>query len=51
MIPYEQLAAALERRASPEQAPAEDNTLSSPPADNSSEYLIGDVLTDEEAGG
>jgi hypothetical protein len=55
MIPYEQLAAILERRARGEQAAssasAEDNTLTPAPGDHSTEYEIGEVLTDEESGG
>ena len=64
MIPYEQLAAALERRAAgtpaapaaqaapapvPTPPPLEDNTLSGA-EDPSTEYEIGDVLADDEAG-
>lgn len=59
MIPYEQLAAALEKRAAVptpaaaetaqglEPAPLEDNTLSG--ANAESEYTDADVLSDEEA--
>jgi len=51
MIPYEQLAAALERRAesSSSDATSEDNTFSGGASDPSAEFEIGEVLTEEGA--
>ncbi len=54
MIPYEQLAAALERRAAghapAEDAHHEDHTLSGANGDHSTEYEIGEELTEESGG-
>jgi hypothetical protein len=57
MIPYEELAAALERRATGasgqhaavSNAQHEDNTLSGNEPSDGEHYEVGEVLSDEEA--
>ncbi len=55
MIPYEQLAAALERHARGGEAPAPAPASALPPleppgGEPPAEFDLGDVLSDEEAG-
>jgi hypothetical protein len=50
MIPYEELAAALERRARPSTTPASAQTDDATLSGNEGDHLeVGEVLSDEEA--